>query len=230
VAALADPVWCVREAAAQAVGRLASPEPVLVERLIALTLTDPSPLVRLAAATAAGPGIDPQRHYGTAITHRFERQRARAATALGRVAARRAGEAAELLARSTRDSNSKVRLASLLALAHLDPTALLALVPLIVRRCAESDHRIARAARTAWNRALEAPECEPLVPLRPYPGTDNVLGVCMTLGALPADHPLAGALGELQTLPEEATDAARLARCLATVCARLLRLGTTWAG
>jgi HEAT repeat protein len=222
--ALADPVWCVREAAAVAVGGFADPDGVILSELVRLTLTDSSPLVRRAAAAAAGPRIEPERDYGTAARHRFERQRIRAATALGHVPEERKAEAARLLAGCLTDHHPKVRFAALEALERLEPTALLPLVATVVRKCAESDVRIAAAARRVWLRVLTAPRAEPVRPLAPFPGTDDAPGAQAALDALPPDHPLqraADALGR----PPAGANAARLARHLATVCARVL--GTT---
>jgi HEAT repeat protein len=224
--ALTDPVWCVREAAAIAIGRVPDPDGDVLAHLLALTLGDPSPLVRVAAATAVAPRVVPERDYGGAVHHRFERQRARAATALGHITGEHTQEAARLLAVCIVDSHPKVRLAGLVALARLDPRALLPLVPLIVRKCAESDPRIARTARSAWSRAIESPEAEPLHPLRPYPGTNNLLGVRMTLEGLAQDHPLVRAAAGLLPVSGAETDAPRLARYLAAVCSRVLGLET----
>jgi hypothetical protein len=126
-----------------------------------------------------------------------------------------------LLAKCVEDSHPKVRLAALRALSRLDPDVLLPVIPLIVRKCAEADAKIEAAAREAWERALTAPATEPLRPLRPYPGTNNVLGVQMTLDGLAPHHPLRQVSEALPLPPEGRTDATRLARHLAAVCARI---------
>ncbi len=153
LAALADPVWCVREVAAAGVGRFPDDDGSIFAALVALTLRDPSPHVRLAAAASAGPRIDPTRDYGEAITHRFERQRIRAALALGHVAPERGAEAVQLLARCVADSHPKVRLAGLRALARLEPAAVVPILPLVVQKCGEANAGIADAVRAVCARA-----------------------------------------------------------------------------
>lgn len=145
LAALTDPVWCVREVAAAGAGRFPDADGTVLATLVALTLRDPSPHVRRAAATAAGPRVRPERDYGEAARHRFERQRVRAADALGYVSAERATEAVELLARCVADAHPKVRLAGLRALARLDPDAVRPLLPLLRRKCGEANANIAAA-------------------------------------------------------------------------------------
>ncbi|MDY3558515.1 hypothetical protein R5W23_005633 [Gemmata sp. JC673] len=221
-AALRDPVWCVREAAALAAGRFAGSDWAVLAALVAMTLHDPSPHVRLAAAGTAGPHVRPERDYGGAVAHRFERQRARAARALGYVAPEFAEGAVRLLARTTADSHPKVRLASLRALARIEPAAVLPLVPVVVRRCAETDPRVAAAAREVWLRVSAAPGAEPLCPLSAYPGTDDLAGVRGTLERLPADHPLRCAWDALPPVRDEGLTAHRFAKHLAAVCAHVL--------
>lgn len=143
LATLADAVWGVREAACLALARF--PDGAVHARLVALTLSDPSPLVRRAAAIGAGARIEPSRDYAGAIGHRFERQRIRACDALG--FATRSADAVAVLAPVVTDSHPKARAAALRALARLDPAAVRPLLPQIVRRCAEAEPRVAAAAR-----------------------------------------------------------------------------------
>jgi HEAT repeat protein len=219
--ALADPVWCVREAAALAAGRLSDPDGAFLGALVGLALHDPSPFVRVAAAEAVGPRVVPRRDYGAAATHRFERQRVRAAAALGRVRRESEGESVELLVSCVGDSHPKVRLEALRSLARLNPDALLPATAVVVRKCAEADAKIAAAARSAWERLLAAPAAHPLRPLRTFPGTDDVPGVRLMLGRLEPDRPLRRA-AELRPLPDGRRDAARLARHLAALCGAVL--------
>ena len=221
LAALRDPVWCVREAAATAAGALPDPDGAVLAALVACSLHDPSPHVRLAAAAAAGPRIDPAPDYGDAIGHRFERQRIRAALALGHVTPERAAEAVALLAPAVADSHARVRLAALRALARLDPDAVLPVVGLVVRKCAEAEPDIADAAIAAWTRVLTAPAAAALLTLRPYPGTARLADARRAVGELTADHPLRRAWDALP-FAAEATTAPRLARHLAAVCERAL--------
>lgn len=145
-AALADAVWSVREAATGAYARFRDGESHA--RLVALTLSDPSPLVRRAAAAAVGLQIQPTRDYGTAVGHRFERQRIRAADALGFVgSAAGTAPAVALLTDMVTDPHPKVRAAALRALARLDIVAVRPLLPLIERKCTEAEPRVAGAAR-----------------------------------------------------------------------------------
>ncbi len=150
--ALADPIWSVREAAVIASGKLTDADGTVHARRVELTLRDPAPLVRRAAATTAGARIDPARDYSVAISHRFERQRVRAADALGFTSPERASEAVALLATTASDPHPKVRAAALRALAQLDPTAVRPLLPLAVRKCAEAEPRVAAAARALRER------------------------------------------------------------------------------
>lgn len=150
LAALADAVWGVREAAAVAL----APDDAVHARLVALTLSDASPLVRRAAAAGIGGRIDPRGDYAGAIGHRFERQRIRACDALGFAA--RTADAVELLAPVVADSHPKVRGAALRALARLDPATVLPLLPLIERKCNEAEPRVAAAARELRERLAGA--------------------------------------------------------------------------
>lgn len=140
LAALADAVWGVREAAAIALARFV--DDATHARLVELTLHDSSPLVRRAAALGLGERIEPARDYGAAVGHRFERQRMRAADALGFAA-----DAVALLTKMVTDTHPKVRAAALRALARLDPAAVRPLLPLVVRKCDEAEPRVAGAAR-----------------------------------------------------------------------------------
>lgn len=214
--ALGDLVWCVREAAAGAAGQLADPE--VQAQLVGMTLRDASPHVRLAAAVSASPRIEPERDYGAAVRHRFERQRVRAAFALG-FAHERAREAVELLAPATTDHHPKVRLTALRALARLDPVAVLPVVALVVRKCAEADPDIAFAALAVWTRLLTVADV--LRPLAPYPGTADLVGPQAALDAVPGDHPLRRAWAALPP-PAQQMTAPRLAKRLAAVCERAL--------
>lgn len=147
LAALADAVWGVREAATVALARF--PEATHM-RLVEVTLHDSSSLVRRAAAAGIGGQIDPARDYADAIGHRFERQRIRATDALGFAA--RVADAVALLTPALTDPHPKVRAAVLRALARFDPTAVRPLLPLVVRKCAEAEPRVAAAARALRTR------------------------------------------------------------------------------
>jgi hypothetical protein len=224
LSALADPVWGVREVAATAVGRLPDATGDLHRALVRLTLEDPSPLVRFAAAVAVGSRVRPERDYGEAARHRFERQRIRGAAALGHVTGEHTGEAVQVLAGLLADSHPKVRCTALEALARLEPAALVPVAPSIVRRCGESEPKVTGAALAAWERLLAAPGAAVLLPLQPYPGTVDARGLRFALGALAPGHPLRAALTELPLPPEEETDTAKLARYLAQLCAHALNL------
>jgi hypothetical protein len=54
-AALLGAVWCAREAAAFAAGHVSDPDGTFLGALVGLTLRDPCPFVRSAAAGVAGP-------------------------------------------------------------------------------------------------------------------------------------------------------------------------------
>lgn len=145
-AALADAAWGVREAATGAFARFRDSESHT--RLIVLTLSDPSPLVRRAAAVAVGLQIQPTRDYAASVAHRFERQRMRAADALGFVASvAGTASAVALLTNMVTDPHPKVRAAALRALGRLDVAAVRPLLPLIERKCTEAEPRVADAAR-----------------------------------------------------------------------------------
>lgn len=219
--ALTDPVWCVREAGASAVGRFADLDDTFFAAIVGLTLHDPSPFVRLTAAKVIGPRVVPRREYGTAVTHRFERQRARAAAALSCVTGPYASEAAALLLGCVSDSHLKVRLEALRSLAHLPPEVLLPAVPLVVRKCAESNPKIACAAREVWARLLTAPGAEVLHPLRAFPGGTDAPGVQSALSGLATEHPLRQA-GALLPLPENPRHPAQFSRYLAVLCENAL--------
>lgn len=221
LAALRDPVWCVREAAVIAAGPLPDPDGAVLAALVACSLQDSSPHARAAAAASAGPRVQPAREYGAAIGHRFERQRARAALALGFVAPERAPEAVALLAAAANDSHAKVRLAALRTLARLDPRAVVSAAGIVVRKCAEAEPDIADAARAAWEQLLTAPAAAALRPLAPFPGSTRAADVRRAVGALPEGHPLRRAW-ELVPLAGEGLTAHRFARHLAAVCGRAL--------
>jgi hypothetical protein len=190
--------------------------------LVALTLRDSSPHVRLAAAIAARQRIQPGRDYGGAVQHQFERQRMRAALALGYSSPERAAEAVTLLALCVADSHPKVRLAALRSLARLEAVAVLPLLSVVVCKCAEADEAIATAALAVWTRILTAPVAAPLLPLLPYPGTENLVGVEMTVEQLPFAHPLRLAWNSHPLPSEKNLNAHRFARHLARVCEAVL--------
>lgn len=217
--ALRDPVWCVREAAASAAVHLAHLDPEVQAQLAEMTLQDSSPHVRLASAVSASARIEPERDYGPAVRHRFERQRVRAAFALGFAQPERAQGAVKLLALAATDHHPKVRLTALRALARIEPGALLPVMGSVVRKCAEADPGIAAAAREVWARVLTAAEV--LRPLAPYPGTADLAGTRAALEGLPDDHPLRRAWAALP-LPARELTAARFAKHLAAVCERTL--------
>ncbi|MBP3959877.1 HEAT repeat domain-containing protein [Gemmata sp. G18] len=221
LSALSDPVWCVREVAAGVAGRFADVDRSVHTTLVALTLRDASPHVRLAAATAIGPRIRPERDYGPAIRHHFERQRIRAAATLGHVAPEFAAEALPLLALSLADAHPKVRLTGLRALLRWEPATALPLLPIIVRKCAEADTDVAGAARDVWLRVLSDPAAELLRSLLPYPGTNDVPGAWAAIASLPAAHALRRAWESLLPAEENQT-AHRFAKRLAAVCERVL--------
>jgi HEAT repeat protein len=219
--ALADPVWSVREAVVVALGHFPDPDRTILGSLVELTLRDSSPLVRRAAAVTAGPRFEPPRDYATAIRHPFERQRVRAASALGFTAHERTTDAVELLAGAATDPHPKVRAAALRALAHLEPSAALALLPTVVRRCAEAEPGVTEAARALWERLLADPIAEAFRPLLAFAGTNDVIGAREAVAALPDAHPLRRAWESLP-LPNESLDVHRFARHLARVCERVL--------
>ncbi|VTR98814.1 pbs lyase : HEAT repeat protein OS=Nodularia spumigena CCY9414 GN=N9414_06844 PE=4 SV=1: HEAT_2 [Gemmata massiliana] len=220
--ALNDSVWCVREAAASVVAQLPDADGSIYAPLFALTLRDPSPHVRRAAAAAIGPRIRPEHDYGRAVRHVFERQRIRAAAALGHIASECTGEAVPLLALCLADAHPKVRLTGLRALTQWEPGAVLPLLPTIVRKCAEADTNIASAARDVCLRVLNDPAAELLRPLLPYPGTNDVAGARTAIAALPTAHALRRTWESLPPPTEEHQTAHRFARHLATVCERVL--------
>jgi HEAT repeat protein len=219
LAALSDPVWGVREAAVVTLGRFADPNGALLARLVELTLRDPCPLVRRAAATTAGARIDPERDYSEAIRHPFERQRIRAACALGFTSRERAAQAVGLLASGAGDPHPKVRTAALRALARLDPTAVLPLLPVVVRRRVEAEPGVADAARILWERLLADSCAEVFHPLREVAAREATR---TAIEQLPEEHPLRRAWDSLP-LSGESPDAHRFARHLARVCQRVLQ-------
>ncbi|QJX00414.1 hypothetical protein FTUN_8044 [Frigoriglobus tundricola] len=222
VAALNDPVWCVRESASISLRHFSDTDGTHFRLLVGLSLSDPSPHVRRAAAATAGPSVRPERDYGNAVRHRFERQRVRAATALGHVSAARATEAVGLLALCASDSHPKVRLAGLRSLSRLEPAAVLSVLPIVLRKCVEANSDIALAARDVWECALSAPAAEPLRVLQPYPGTANWDTVQRAIDVLPADHLLRRAWSELLVPSAGVRTARELAKQIARVCERLL--------
>ena len=226
LASLADPVWCVREAAAAGVRHFADADGSVHTLLVALTLRDSSPHVRLAAAITAGPRIQPARDYENAVRHHFERQRIRAALALGHSCPERAAEAVSLLSLCVADSHPKVRLSALHSLARIEPVAVLPVLSVVVCKCAEADDAIATAALAVWTRILTVPVTEPLRPLEPYPGTANLVGVQMTIAQLPAGHILRGVWDSLPLPAEQNLNAHRFARHLARVCEAVLAEAT----
>ncbi len=215
--ALGDLVWCVREIAVINLARFLPHDEVAWKKLLELTRHDPSPYVRLAAGRALGAHTEPERDYGDAIRHRFERQRVRAATALGCVIGSRTREAVALLAVSLADSHPKVRLAALRALWQIEANMLKPVIPAVVRKCAEANTTIATTALAVWRHALSHPAHAVLLPLRPFAGTANVSGVRQTLAELPVSHPL-----KLASQLQSSEDTQTFARALAQLCARAL--------
>jgi hypothetical protein len=220
LAALADPAWTVREAAAPTAGRLPDPDGAIFRMLLGMSLADPH--VRETAAAAIGPRIEPERDYGAAIRHRFERQRVRAALALGHVAPERAAGAVGLLAAAVAESHAKVRWAALRGLTRLPAASVLRLLPLVVRKCFEADVAVATEARVLCKRLGDIlPAALRPLELGSWAGNDGSL--CAVLSVYPPTAPLrrawdavaggdAGAILRRATPAERRAFAVRLAR------------------
>ena len=142
---LDDPEWMVREATVNALAPLAD-QPDIKSRLLAITLTDSKPHVREAAAKAIGPHVDPEADYGVSLRHRFERQRERAAVALG-FAVTRWEDAVRLLLTAVHDGHRKVRAAVVTALGRLPKTD--AVRAALSVKATENEPRVRDAARRA---------------------------------------------------------------------------------
>jgi len=142
---LNDPEWMVREAVVNALATVADQADIKL-RLLTITLTDPKPHVREAAAKAIGPHVDPEADYGTSLRHQFERQRERAAVALG-FAVTRWEEAVRLLLTAVHDGHRKVREAVVTALGRLPKTD--AVRAALTAKAAENEPRVRDAARRA---------------------------------------------------------------------------------
>jgi hypothetical protein len=138
---LSDLAWPVREAALMAASRLQSPQ--IDTRVWTMTLHDPQPLVRDAAARVLGPRINIKRDYHTALSHRHERQRIRAFTAIRNSPQDQAPILSEYVQVGLLDSHVKVR-RSAITTACVLPTAVLGrLTQLIERKANECDETIA---------------------------------------------------------------------------------------
>lgn len=142
---LGDPEWLVREAAVDALAGLAD-QPDVKSRLLAVTLGDPKPHVREAAARAIGPHVEPEADFGPSLRHRFERRRERAAVALGYAAARWE-EAVGLLTAAANDGHRRVRAAAATAFGRLPRTD--AVRAVLRAKAAENEPRVRDAARRA---------------------------------------------------------------------------------
>lgn len=219
VAALADPAWVVREAAVLAAGQFADPEGAIYRILVALSLTDPKPQLRRVAAEVAGPHIEPERDYGVAIRHRFERQRMRAALALGHSPPERADEAVPLLRGAIGDSHAKVRLAALQGVSLLPRAAQRSLLPVVARKCFEADDAVRFAAIAVWGEVLHPRFAnDPLTPLQPFAEAGNATALQAAIESLPAGHPLQIAWESLSATFEKR----RFAHLLAKLCEDVL--------
>ncbi len=226
LAALADPAWTVREEAARTAGVLRDPDGAILRALVAVSLTDPKPHVRRAAAEAAGPRMQPERDFGAAVRHRFERQRARGALAVGHAPPGLEGAALELLRLALADSHPKVRRAALLGLALLPGQAARTLLPVVARKCAEAEPGVAAAARAVWAELLHPRHWdEPLGPLRPFAGGTYAAGLRLEVEALPADHPLRRAWESRPEGWRGPADPRGFARLLSRLCERVLADG-----
>jgi HEAT repeat protein len=227
VAALSDPAWSVREVAAMVAGQFSDPDGELLRTLIAMSLADPKPHVRRAAAKAAGPQIEPERDYGNAIRHQFERQRMRAALAVAHAPQERTAEVLQLLRVALADSHAKVRRAALQGLLLMPRVVVRSLLPVVARKCAEAESGVAMAARRVWDEVLHPRYGgEPLGPLQPFAGGADATGLQAMIGQLPADHLLRHAWESLPTQTDETPDPHRFARLLARLCECVLSTGT----
>lgn len=219
--ALSDPAWVVREAAATAAGLLDDEVYSSRQLLLELTLKDPRPQVRAAAAQAVAEQMEPEHDYGEAIRHPFERQRIRAADALGHTPRELAASAVRLLAIVLAESHVRVRRAALRGLSLLPAEAALPLLPLLVQKCFECDPTIAAGARRLCQQLLLHEAALPLRPLLPFLGANESGPLLALLSELPACHALKQAW---QRLNEPAVPAGtslprrRLARLLACLC------------
>lgn len=221
--ALSDPSWTVREAAAQAVGRLPDPDGAVFRTLLDLSLNDPRPAVRRAAAESAGPRIEPERDYGAAIRHRFERQRTRAALAVAHASTERAAESLALLRLVIADSHSRVRLAALNGLARLPRPVVRTVLPMVARKCAEGDRAVSKAARELWDSVFHASDAdEPLGPLAPFAGGADLAGLRSAIERLPEGHPLHRAWGLLPARLKENLTRRRFGQVLGLLCELVL--------
>ena len=138
---LTDPCWTVREAAAERLQ--GSPrDTTAFETLFALTLADPVPHVRDASARAIADTATTA-DYREGIHHQFERQRIRAADALGRITE---PQSIPALVALVADAHVKVRRAALLALARKPASQLVSLQELIARKLRENEPAVRRAA------------------------------------------------------------------------------------
>jgi HEAT repeat protein len=142
---LDDPEWMVREAVVNALAVQAG-RPDIASRLLAITLADPKPHVREAAAKAVGPHVNPAVDFGPSLRHRFERQRERAAVALG-FAVTRWEDAVRLLLTAVTDGHRKVRAAVVTALGRLPKTDAARVA--LTAKAAENEPRVRDAARRA---------------------------------------------------------------------------------
>ena len=147
---LADPAWTVREAAAERLTGVAR-DSTAFAKLVAMTLADPVPLARAACARALADSARTA-DYADAARHNFERQRVRAADALGWL-----GDATskKLLAQLATDPHAKVRRAALLALARKPPSQLGGTQELAARKSRERDPAVRLAAERLMRRILD---------------------------------------------------------------------------
>ncbi|MBA4191133.1 MAG: hypothetical protein C0467_24380 [Planctomycetaceae bacterium] len=225
-AGLKDNAWTVRETAAQAARHLPDADGTMFRTLLAHSLTDSSPHVRRAAAVSAGPLIEPERDYGAAIRHKFERQRMRAALAVAHAREERTAEALLLLRIAMADSHAKVRRAALGGLLLLPRAAVRSLLPCVVRRCAEADSAVASTASEVWAFVLKVPDGdEPLSPLRPFAGNNVAPDLQGVIESLPEVHLLRRCWNAMPTKPDATLTPQRFARLLAQLCESVLYAG-----
>lgn len=223
VAALSDPAWSVREIAVAVAGQFPDPDDELHKTLIAMSLADPKPHVRRAVAEAVGPRIEPERDYGSAIRHRFERQRIRAAFAVAHAPPEKAAEALQLLRVALADNHMKVRRAALQGLLLMPRMTVRLLLPIVIRKCAEANPSVAAAAWKVWNEVLHVRhEDEPLRPLQPFAASTDVAGLRAAIEPLSANHPLLKAWKSIPTPADKIYNSHRFARLLAMLCEHVL--------
>jgi HEAT repeat protein len=217
--ALTDSVWTVREAAAQSAGSIADPDGTFFRSLLSITLNDPSPHVRHAAAAAIGPRIQPEQDYGTGLRHEFERQRIRAIRAIVFAPESHIDEVLAALRVALADSHTKVRRAALQSMSVLPRAAARTLLPIIARKCVETNAAVAKAACEVWDAVLTAKHSDdPLCPLWSIGKGASGTELALTLEALPTTYLLRQLWDALPERPAEDADPRQVARFVARLC------------